>query len=65
LTDFIPMSVVKDKDGGEDMLVSQYEGSFIEEVGMLKMDFLGLSTLSIQKECVINIKKSKGIDIDI
>ena len=65
LTDFIPMSVVKDKDGGEDMLVSQYEGSFIEEVGMLKMDFLGLSTLSIQKECVQNIKKSKGIDIDI
>jgi DNA polymerase-3 subunit alpha len=65
LTDYIPLSVVKDKETGENMLVSQYEGSFIEDVGMLKMDFLGLSTLSIQKECVKNIKKSKGIDLDV
>ena len=65
LTDYIPLSVVKDKETGENMLVSQYEGSFIEDVGMLKMDFLGLSTLSIEKECVKNIRKSKGIDIDV
>ncbi len=65
LTDYIPLSVVKDKETGENMLVSQYEGSFIEDVGMLKMDFLGLSTLSIEKECVKNIKHSRGIDIDV
>lgn len=69
LTNFIPLCTVKDKDapkGSEElMLVSQFEGSFIEEVGMLKMDFLGLSTLSIMKECVKNIKRSHGIDLDI
>ena len=65
LTDYIPLSVVKDKETGENMLVSQYEGSYIEDVGMLKMDFLGLSTLSIEKECVKNIKKSKGINVDV
>jgi len=47
------------------MWVSQYEGSQIEKVGMLKMDFLGLKTLSILKDAVSNIKKSRGIDIDI
>lgn len=65
LTDFIPISIVKDKDTGENMWVSQYEGSYIEEVGMLKMDFLGLKTLSIIKDSVSNIRKSKGIDLDI
>lgn len=65
LSDYIPISTVKDKDSGEDLLVSQYEGSHIEAVGMLKMDFLGLRTLSIQKECLRNIKKSRGIDIDL
>lgn len=65
LTEHIPISIAKDKDTGEDMWVSQYEGSFIEDVGMLKMDFLGLRTLSILKEAVNNVKKSRGIEIDI
>ncbi|MCF0167078.1 MAG: DNA polymerase III subunit alpha, partial [Bacteroidales bacterium] len=65
LSDYIPLSTVKDKVTGEDLLVSQYEGSFIEEVGMLKMDFLGLRTLSIQKECLKNIRQSRGIEIDL
>lgn len=65
LTDHIPISLAKDKETGEYMWVSQYEGSFIEEVGMLKMDFLGLSTLSIIKETLSNIKKHRGIDVDI
>lgn len=65
LTDHIPISIAKDKETGEDMWVSQYEGSFIEDVGMLKMDFLGLRTLSILKEAVSNVKKRHGIDIDI
>jgi DNA polymerase-3 subunit alpha len=45
--------------------VSQYDGHYIEEVGMLKMDFLGLRTLSIIKECQANIKKRFGIEFDI
>jgi DNA polymerase-3 subunit alpha len=65
LMEYIPISMAKDKKTGEEMWVSQYEGSCIEEVGMLKMDFLGLSTLSILKEAVENIRKRHGIDIDI
>ncbi len=65
LTNFCPLSTAKDKDSGEDLLVTQYEGSVIENVGLIKMDFLGLKTLSIIKEALKNIKKSKGIDIDI
>ena len=65
LTDYIPISIASDKATGEDVWVSQYEGCFIEDVGMLKMDFLGLRTLSIIKECLENIRKRHGIDIDI
>ena len=65
LREFIPITTANDKETGEKIWVSQYEGSQIEKVGMLKMDFLGLKTLSIIKESLSNIKKSKGIDIDI
>ncbi len=65
LLEHIPISIAKDKESGEDMWVSQYEGKFIEDVGMLKMDFLGLRTLSILKEAVSNIKKHRGIELDI
>jgi len=47
LTDYIPITTGTDKATGQTVWVSQYEGSYIEEVGMLKMDFLGLKTLSI------------------
>lgn len=65
LTEHIPICIAKDKETGQDMWVSQYEGSFIEDVGMLKMDFLGLRTLSILKEAIANVKKHRGIDVDI
>lgn len=65
LTNHIPLSTAKDKDTGEDILVSQYEGSLIEQVGMLKMDFLGLKTLSILKSAVANVKANHHIDIDV
>ncbi|MBQ5900020.1 MAG: DNA polymerase III subunit alpha, partial [Alistipes sp.] len=54
-----------DKETGEKMLVTQYEGSVIEDTGLIKMDFLGLKTLSIIKDAVANVKHTKGIDIDI
>ena len=65
LTEFIPICIANDKLTGEDVWVSQYDGHYIEEVGMLKMDFLGLRTLSIIKECQANIKKRHGIEFDI
>lgn len=65
LTDYIPITMGKDKATGQDVWVSQYEGSYIEEVGMLKMDFLGIKTLSIIMECLSLVKKRFGEDIDI
>jgi DNA-directed DNA polymerase III (polc) len=65
LTEHIPLLTAKDKDTGEEVLVAQYEGSCIEDVGMLKMDFLGLKTLSILREAVKNVKRSAQIDINL
>ncbi|MDR1180929.1 MAG: DNA polymerase III subunit alpha, partial [Bacteroidales bacterium] len=65
LTNFIPIATAKDKKTGEDKVITQYEGSSVESVGMLKIDFLGLKTLTIIKEAIDNIKKSKGVDLDI
>ena len=65
LTEYIPISIANDKLTGEEVWVSQYDGHYIEEVGMLKMDFLGLRTLSIIKECQVNIKKRWGVEFDI
>jgi len=61
LDNYIPMSTAKDTD----LYVTQYEGNHVESVGLLKMDFLGLKTLSIIKDAIENIRKSRGIEIDI
>ena len=65
ITDWVPVSTADDKETGEKMLVTQYEGSVIEETGLIKMDYLGLKTLSIIKEAVENIRLSRGEVIDI
>lgn len=65
ISDVVPVSTAKDKDTGEEMLVTQYEGSVIEETGLIKMDFLGLKTLSILKEAVENIRMTTGKIIDL
>ena len=65
ITDWVPVSTADDKETGEKMLVTQYEGSVIEDTGLIKMDFLGLKTLSIIKEALENIKNSKGIVLNI
>lgn len=65
LKKFAPLSTAKDKQTKEELLVTEYEGSLVESVGLIKMDFLGLKTLSIIKETLKNIKLSKGIDVDI
>jgi DNA polymerase-3 subunit alpha len=64
ITDTVPVSTAPDKDGSR-IVVTQYEGSVIEETGLIKMDFLGLKTLSIIKDTLENIKATRGIDIDI
>jgi DNA polymerase III subunit alpha len=61
LIDHIPLLTTKDTD----LMVTQYEGNLVESVGMLKMDFLGLKTLSIIKDAIINIEKRHGVLIDI
>ena len=65
ITDWVPVSTADDKETGEKMLVTQYEGSVIEETGLIKMDFLGLKTLSILKEAVENVRQHRGIEVDI
>ncbi len=65
ITDWVPVSTAKDKETGEEMLVTQFEGSVIEDTGLIKMDFLGLKTLSIIKEAVANIKERTGKVVDI
>ncbi len=64
ITDWVPVSMATDADGDK-VITTQYEGSIIEDTGLIKMDFLGLKTLSIIKEALYNIKLRHGIDLDI
>ncbi|MDO1447436.1 DNA polymerase III subunit alpha [Rhodocytophaga aerolata] len=61
LTDYIPVFTSKDSE----LFVTQFDGKHIEDAGMLKMDFLGLKTLTIIKDALAMIKKNHGVDIDI
>ncbi|SIQ52578.1 DNA polymerase III subunit alpha [Pontibacter lucknowensis] len=61
ITNYIPVSTSKDSD----LLVTQFDGKVIESAGMLKMDFLGLKTLTIIKDAMELIKKNHGVEIDI
>lgn len=61
ITNYIPVSVSKDSD----LLLTQFEGTLIENAGMLKMDFLGLKTLSILRDAIENIRIRHGIEIEI
>ena len=61
ITNYIPVSTSKDSD----LLVTQFDGKVIESAGMLKMDFLGLKTLTIITDALALIKKNHNVDIDI
>ena len=66
ISDWVPVSTADDKEfPGEKLRCTQYDGHVIEETGLIKMDFLGLKTLSILKEAVENIKDSLGITVDV
>jgi len=61
LENYVPLMHAKDAK----FTVTQYDGKFVEDIGLLKMDFLGLRTLSIIEDALINIEKSSGKKIDI
>jgi DNA polymerase-3 subunit alpha len=61
LTKFVPVSTAKDSE----MLVTQFDNSVVESAGLLKMDFLGLTTLTVIKTALRNIKRRHGVEIDI
>ena len=65
ISDWVPVSTADDKETGEKLRCTQYDGHVIEETGLIKMDFLGLKTLSIMKEAVLNIEESLGIKVDV
>ena len=66
ISDHVPVSTADDPDfPGVKTAVTQYDGHVIESTGLIKMDFLGLKTLSEQKEAVKIIKQTRGIDIDL
>ncbi len=68
---YVPLATVKDKEQDREskdesyVNIVQYEGTLVESIGLIKMDFLGLKTLSIIKDALVNIKRVKGVDIDI
>ena len=61
ITNFVPIATAKDSD----LYVTQYDNSVVESAGLLKMDFLGLKTLTLIKDTVKLIKYKHNIDIDI
>ena len=66
ISDHVPVSTADDPDfKGVKTNCTQYDGHVIESTGLIKMDFLGLKTLSELKEACANIKRTRGIDIDL
>ncbi len=61
LTNIVPVATAKDSD----LLVTQFDGRVIEDAGVIKMDFLGLKTLTIIKDALRLIKQNHNVDIDI
>ncbi len=60
LTNFVPVATAKDSD----MVCTQYDNAVAEAAGLLKMDFLGLKTLTLIKDAVRLVKENRGIDLD-
>ncbi|HNO71053.1 MAG TPA: DNA polymerase III subunit alpha, partial [Bacteroidia bacterium] len=61
LTEIIPVATAKDSE----LYVTQYEGTVVEDAGVIKMDFLGLRTLTIIRDALKLIKENHGVEIDI
>lgn len=62
---YVPVAVQRGKGGSGDAVVTQYDGKWVEEFGLLKMDFLGLKTLTILDDALSLIKENHGVEIDL
>ena len=65
VSDFVPTSLARAKSGGEDVVTTQYDGKWVESFGLLKMDFLGLKTLTVLSDALALIKENHGMSIDL
>ena len=65
VSQYVPVSIQKGKGGAGDTLMTQYDGKWIEEFGLLKMDFLGLKTLTILDDALALIQEQHGVEIDL
>jgi len=65
VSDYVPVAVAKGKSGAAGAIISQYAGKSIEHFGLLKMDFLGLRTLTILKDAIDLIEQTHGVEIDL
>ena len=63
VSDYVPVARAKNK--GDQVITTQYDGNWVEKFGLLKMDFLGLSTLTILKDAVARIQENRGITLDL
>jgi DNA polymerase-3 subunit alpha len=65
VSQYVPVSIQKGKGGAGDAVVTQYDGKWVEEFGLLKMDFLGLKTLTILDDALALIQENHGVEIDL
>ncbi|GIV57136.1 MAG: hypothetical protein KatS3mg042_0049 [Rhodothermaceae bacterium] len=65
VSEYVPVAVAKGKSGNEDVITTQYDGKWVESFGLLKMDFLGLKTLTVLNDALALIKQNHGVEIDL
>ncbi len=63
VSDYVPVAVTKSK--GEPVLITQYDGTWVERFGLLKMDFLGLSTLTVLNDAIALIREHRGESLEL
>ncbi|MEM6288369.1 MAG: DNA polymerase III subunit alpha, partial [Bacteroidota bacterium] len=65
VSQYVPVAIQKGKGGAGDAVVTQYDGKWVEEFGLLKMDFLGLKTLTILDDALALIEENHGVTVDL
>ena len=65
VSEYVPVAVAKAKSGGEEVMTTQYDGNWVESFGLLKMDFLGLKTLTVLNDALDLIEQNYGVRVDL
>ncbi|MEL6613994.1 MAG: DNA polymerase III subunit alpha, partial [Bacteroidota bacterium] len=65
VSDYVPVAIQKGKGGSSDAVVTQYDGKWVEDFGLLKMDFLGLKTLTILDDALQLVEENHGVKLDL